>query len=304
MACCRLRVDVNHTKATLRQSIDKLKLGARNTLHRAKGFEVHLSYRRDDAHRGLHKVAYLLDVATLLGSHLDDKDLVMWFEVLAHGAHNTKRSVEVTRRHEHVVTLREHTIEEMLGRRLAKATRDTDNSQVRHGAQYALRVVIVPARDILLQGTIERIGNYGPIVEREQHRRHQRIARSKDCDNGNNRCREHHTCGNETLNTHGICQLNLVLYRELGNGDDQHPQTKDDSHGPMRGERKGYRREQGHKVGAREPLARRAQPTVVTLRAVGVLLKHLHRVAHHGPIVYEPHHAESYHYRLHSLLNI
>ena len=103
---CRLGVYVHHAKATLGQRLDELKLGACHILHRAKCLEVHLAHRRYDTHLGAYQVANLLDVATLLSTHLHDEYLVVGLEVLTHGAHHAKRSVEVTGCHQHVVLLR------------------------------------------------------------------------------------------------------------------------------------------------------------------------------------------------------
>ena len=168
MAICCLRVDIHNAHTTLRQSIDKLKLGASDILHRAKGFEVHLAYRGDDAHLGTYKVANLLDIATLLSTHLHDKDFVVWLKVLTHSAHNTQGGVEVTGSHQHIIPLREDAIEEVLGRCFTETTRDADNLQMGHRAKTALSIVVVPTSDALFQRTVDSIGKDNPVVQGHQ----------------------------------------------------------------------------------------------------------------------------------------
>ena len=83
-----LRVDIYDAQPPSGQSLHKLELRACHALHRAEGFEVHLTHRGDDAHVGVHQVANLLNIAALLSTHLHDKYLVVRLKLLAYGAHN------------------------------------------------------------------------------------------------------------------------------------------------------------------------------------------------------------------------
>ena len=126
---------------------------------------MHLAYSRYDADCGVYQVANLLDVAHLLCAHLYDENLVMGLQVLAHGADNAQRSVEIARCHQHIISLREYAVEVVFRRCLAEAARNADDCQVGHRAQDSLCVVVVPARNSRLQGLVYK-------VCREHYNRH------------------------------------------------------------------------------------------------------------------------------------
>ena len=172
ISCCSLRVDIDNAETALGQSVDKLELGARHTLHRAEGLEMHLAYRGDDAYLGRYEVANLLDIATLLSTHLYDEYLVVRLQMFTYRAHHAKRSVEVSRGHKHVVPLREETVEEVLSRGLTEAARYAYNPKVGHCSKHTLSIVVVPACDSPLHRANNRTSNYRPVVYREEHHSH------------------------------------------------------------------------------------------------------------------------------------
>ncbi len=58
-----------------------------------------LAYSCDYRRPGMHEVGYLLYVARLLCSHLDDEHLIVRFEMLADCSYHTEGRVEAPRGH-------------------------------------------------------------------------------------------------------------------------------------------------------------------------------------------------------------
>ncbi|GFI54702.1 hypothetical protein IMSAGC022_01324 [Alistipes sp.] len=169
VSCGSLGVDVDYAEPARWQRLYQLELCACDVFDRAERFEVHLAHRRYDADRGMNQLAYLAYVAALLGAHFDDEYVVVGFELLAYGAHHAEGGVVVARCHQDVVLLREYAVQEVLGRGLAEAARNTDDRKPGHRTQNAACVVIVPARDGTFDGTVYKVEYDDPALHGQQH---------------------------------------------------------------------------------------------------------------------------------------
>ena len=118
-------------------------------------------------------------------------------------------------------------VEEVLRRCLAEAARDTYNLEVGHSTQNPARIVVVPARDGRLEGFVYTVGEYRPVVHSQEHGNRKRILHSVDVYQRDDGCRKQHTCEYQAFHTHSICQAHLIFNGELRDGDNRHPQTKE-----------------------------------------------------------------------------
>ena len=264
--CNGLRIEIHHAQAICGQRVYQLELRAQNILHAAECLEMHLANGRNNAYCGVYKVANLLYVAHLLCAHLNDKYLMMRFQVLAHGADNAQRCVEITRCHQHIVSLREYAVEVVLCRGLAEATRNADNLQVGHRAQDSLCIVIVPACDSSLQGLVHKVcrEHYnGHNQQRQCHRRG--IVGDKYQCRANHRCRQNRRREEQSLNTHRIYNRLLVHRAELL---PRYPQHNDYCRYAEIWNIKNARNRQRRHHRRATKLVSRAKPTGVTLHAV------------------------------------
>ena len=125
----------------------------------------------DDTLLGVHYVAYFLDVAYLLGTHLADENLIVWLKLLADGAHHAHRRIERSGSDERVEFHGQDAGQVMFGAGLAIRSGYADNLQVGHGAENALGIVDVMLTDqgirmmsAIMTGTYEKIDSISAAI--------------------------------------------------------------------------------------------------------------------------------------------
>ena len=108
------------------EEIVEFAFGADDTLERAEAQQVSLTHVGDDAEVGQDNLHQRFDFSWMVGSHLDDGDIVLLGE-LQEGFGHADVIVEVPLRVEHVIFLLQHRGDEFLCRGLAVGAGDADD---------------------------------------------------------------------------------------------------------------------------------------------------------------------------------
>ena len=83
-----LEIIVDDGDSIGRKGVGKFKFGGLDALDGLERFKMLGADSGDDAHGGMDKVAYLLDVAHVLGTHFHDEHFVVGLEVFADCSHD------------------------------------------------------------------------------------------------------------------------------------------------------------------------------------------------------------------------
>ena len=130
------------------------------------------TYGGNDAGARTNEVADFLDVAFLLGAHLDDENLVVGFQQLIDGAHDTKCGVVAAGGHEGAVLLAEDALQIVFGAGLAVTAGYADNLQSGHRTQRLLRPVVKLTVDMLFDGLQQPVCQLGELCRKAEDKKH------------------------------------------------------------------------------------------------------------------------------------
>ncbi len=136
-------VVVDYHDAVGGNAVGKLELGVAHVFNRFERFEMLRSYGSDNSCGGLHEVAYLLDVAGLLRTHLHDEYFVVWLEHFADCAYNAEGGVVASGSHQGFVAFRQYALEIVLSGGFSVAAGNAYYFQRGHRFEALAGVVVV-----------------------------------------------------------------------------------------------------------------------------------------------------------------